>query len=147
MLGEGYGTRVVDLNVGGINTNIFDNQWLGTLLATGAIGFFGWLWFFVRAVRRFGRAAKGDDSERGWLLTCIAAGVAAFGVGMLTYDAFAFIQVTFLLFIFVGLGSALLAEHSTPLAMRARRRPFDLLTRRSVSDAPGTTHPLVPRPR
>ena len=36
--------------------------------------------------------------------------------GMFTYDAFAFIQVTFLLFIFVGLGSALLAERPTPLA-------------------------------
>jgi O-antigen ligase len=147
LLGEGFGTQVVDLNLGGINTNIFDDQWLGTLLATGAIGFFGWLWFFVRAVRKFGKAAKDDDSERGWLLTCIAAGVAAYGVGMLTYDAFAFIQVTFLLFIFVGLGSALLAEDSTPLAMRARRRPFGRLARRSVTGEPSTTLPVVPRPR
>ena len=40
---------------------------------------------------------------------------------MLTYDAFSFIQVTFLLFIFVGLGSALMAERPTPLAVRDRR--------------------------
>jgi len=40
---------------------------------------------------------------------------------MFTYDAFAFIQVTFLLFIFVGLGSALLAERPTPLSTPDRR--------------------------
>ena len=40
---------------------------------------------------------------------------------MFTYDAFAFIQVTFLLFIFAGLGSALLAERPTPLASTGRR--------------------------
>jgi O-antigen ligase len=121
LLGQGYGTRVVDLNIQGPKANILDNQWLGTLLETGIIGFFGWLWFFVRVVRRFGKEAKRDDSDRGWLLVALAAGVAAFGVGMFTYDAFAFIQVTFLLFIFVGLGSALLAERPTPLAVRARR--------------------------
>lgn len=121
LLGQGFGTRVVDLNIRGPKANILDNQWLGTLLETGIIGFFGWLWFFVRVVRRFGKEAKKDDSDRGWLLVALAAGVAAFGVGMFTYDAFAFIQVTFLLFIFVGLGSALLAERPTPLAERARR--------------------------
>jgi hypothetical protein len=34
---------------------------------------------------------------------------------MLTFDAFGFIQVTFLLFIFVGLGSALMADASAPV--------------------------------
>jgi O-antigen ligase len=115
VLGQGFGTRVVDANVQGPKANILDNQWLGTLLETGIVGFFGWLWFFARVVRRFGKEAKKDDSARGWLLVSLAAGVAAFGVGMFTYDAFAFIQVTFLLFIFVGLGSALLAERPTPL--------------------------------
>ena len=65
-------------------------------------------------MRRFGKEAKEDDSERGWLLASIAASVAAFAVGMFTYDAFSFIQVTFLMFILVGLGAALLAERPTP---------------------------------
>jgi O-antigen ligase len=121
VLGQGYGTQVVNDNARGIQANIFDDQWLGTLLATGAVGFFGWLWFFVRVVRRCAAEAKRDDSERGWLLTAIAAGVAALGVGMVTFDAFAFIQVTFLLFILVGLASALLAERPTPLAVRLER--------------------------
>jgi len=117
LLGEGFGTRVIEEG----NGNVLDDQWLGTLLETGVIGFFGWLWFFARVVRRLGAEAKRDDSERGWLLAAIAAGVAAYAIGMLTYDAFSFIQVTFLLFILVGLGSALLAERPMPLAARTRR--------------------------
>jgi O-antigen ligase/polysaccharide polymerase Wzy-like membrane protein len=124
LFGEGYGTRVVDgSNARGPSANILDNQWLGTLLETGIIGLFAWLWFFARVVRRFGKEAKEDDSDRGWLLVSIAAAVAAFAVGMFTYDAFSFIQVTFLMFILVGLGSALLAERPTPLALRTARQP------------------------
>jgi O-antigen ligase len=114
LLGQGYGTQVVDMSAGGVESNILDDQWLGTLIGTGAIGFFGWLWFFTRAIRRFGAEAKRDQSERGWLLAAIAASVAAYAVGMVTFDAFAFIQVTFLMFILVGLGAALVAERPVP---------------------------------
>jgi hypothetical protein len=120
LLGAGFATRVTDPGVR-LRANILDNEWLGTLIEVGALGFFGWLWFFARVVRRLGREAKEDDSERGWLLVSLAASVAAFAVGMLTFDAFAFIQVTFLMFIFVGLGSALLAERPAPRALRAVR--------------------------
>ena len=48
-------------------------------------------------------------------------GVAAYAVGMLTYDAFSFIQVTFLLFILVAMGSSLVAEHTSPFVLRAGR--------------------------
>jgi O-antigen ligase len=119
LVGVGFGTRVVDENSPGPKANILDNQWLGTLLETGAVGIFGWLWLFLRAIRRFGAEAKQDRSGRGWLLASIAAAIAAYGVGMLTFDAFSFIQVTFLLFIFIGLGSAVAAERPTPLAVRA----------------------------
>ena len=74
-------------------------------------------------MRRLGKAAKEDDSERGWLLTSIAASVAAFAVGMFTFDAFSFIQVTFLMFIFVGLGAALLAERPGAPILRALPAP------------------------
>ena len=119
LMGEGLGTIIVNPNAGGIDANIFDDQWLGTLLATGIVGLVGWVWFFARAIRRFGRAAKRDPSERGWLLTAITAGVAAYAVGMLTFDAFSFIQVTFLMFLFVGLGSVTLrtgSEEASPVA-------------------------------
>lgn len=131
LLGEGFGTRIVDSTIVGTpvpkasalnpNVKILDDQWLGLLLETGVVGFFGWLWLFVRLIRRFGAEARRDDSERGWLLASLTAGVAAYAVGMATYDAFAFIQVTFLLFIFVGLGSALMSQRPTPLAVRTAR--------------------------
>ena len=119
LLGRGFGTRVIDPEAGALRASILDNQWLGTLLEVGALGFFGWLWFFARVIRRLGREAKEDDSDRGWLLVALAAGIAAYAVGMLTFDAFSFVQVTFLLFILAGLAAALLAERPTPLAARA----------------------------
>jgi O-antigen ligase len=119
LFGQGYATFIVNPNGRGTQANILDDQWLVTLLSIGIVGFFGWLWFFARVIRRYGKEAKEDDSDRGWLLASLTAGIAAFGVGMLTYDAFAFIQVTFLLFIFVGLGAALMAERATPTAVRS----------------------------
>jgi O-antigen ligase len=117
LAGQGFGTPVVIRPHAAISTNILDNQWLGTLVGTGILGFFGWLWLFVRAIRRFGREAKKDDSDRAWLFAGITASIAAYAVGMLTYDAFAFPQVTFMLFILVGLGAAALGERSVSLAV------------------------------
>ena len=122
LVGEGYGTRVVDGEESSTPTaSILDDQWLSSLLETGALGVAGWLWLFARVIRRFGREAKRDESDRGWLLAAIVAAVASYAVGMLTYDAFSFIQVTFLMFIFVALGSSLVAERPTPLAVRDAR--------------------------
>ena len=123
LAGRGYGTQVVNLNAGGIASNVFDDQWLGTLLETGALGFVGWLWFFVRAVRKLGGEAKRDQSSRGWLLTAITASVAAYAIGMLTYDAFSFIQVTFLMFILVAIGSALSMIEPSDEPLRLQRKP------------------------
>lgn len=111
ILGEGFGTRIVtaDSVVTVPNAPILDDQWLGTLIETGIVGVAALAWLFVRFVRRLGRAAKHDRSPRGWLLAGIAASVAAYAESMFTYDALGFIQVTFLLFIFLGLGSAALA--------------------------------------
>jgi len=118
LLGEGFGTRVTDETVTGVgNAQILDDQWLGTLLETGLAGVLSWIWLYVRFVRRLGRAAKEDDSDRSWLYTAIAASVAAYSVGMFTYDAWSFIQVTFVLFILLGLGSAALG----PVPARAKR--------------------------
>ena len=117
MLGQGFGSRIVDPRPGGF-AQILDNQWLSTLLEVGILGAIAWLWFFWRVVRRFGKEAKRDDSARGWLLAAVAASTAAFAVGMLTYDAFSFIQVTFLLFIMVGIGASLLPEPARVAELR-----------------------------
>jgi O-Antigen ligase len=109
-LGQGYGTRLRGQDSGGQNSFITDDQWLGTAMDTGLIGLLAWLWLFVRSVRCIGREAKRDRGQRGLLLTGLAAGIAAFAVGMIYYDAFSFIQVTFVLFLFLALGCATIAE-------------------------------------
>ena len=113
-LGQGFATRVTseqgaagaaliapeELSAGG--AQILDNQWLGTLLEIGAVGALALLWLFCRAIRRLARMARSDPGPDGWLATGLAASLTAFAVGMLTFDAFAFIQVTFLAFIMLG---------------------------------------------
>ncbi len=108
LVGEGFGTRVTkptDL-VPVKNGPILDDEWLGVLLETGILGAVTLLWMFLRFIRQASREARLDRTPRGWLLTSITASVAGFAAGMFFYDAFSFIQVTFLLFIFLGLGVA-----------------------------------------
>jgi polysaccharide biosynthesis protein PslJ len=109
VLGEGFGTRVTTrFEVVPQNAPITDNQWLSTLLEIGIVGAGAIAWLFLRFVRRLGRAAKDDESPEGWLMAGFAAGVAGYAFGMLTYDAFSFIQVTLIMFIVLGLGAALM---------------------------------------
>lgn len=107
VFGQGYGSRDVEDKAQTIP--ILDNEWLGTMLETGAVGALSLIWIFARFLRRTSAEARRDDTPRGSLLAAFAAAVAAYGVGMLTFDAFSFIQITFVLFILLGLGSALLA--------------------------------------
>jgi polysaccharide biosynthesis protein PslJ len=110
--GQGFGTRIVEGPQA--NSNILDDQWLGTLLETGIVGFAGWSWLFIRLARRLGRAAKEDDSPQGWLLVGLAASISAYAVSMFTYDAFSFIQVTFLLFFMMGFAAILTEKRREP---------------------------------
>jgi hypothetical protein len=107
IFGYGYGTRI--LRTEGGTACILDNQWLGTLLDAGIAGVAGFFWLFVRFVRRLGREAREDQSPAGWLAAGLASSVVAYAVGMLTFDAFSFIQVTILLFILLGLGASLVS--------------------------------------
>ncbi len=106
------------------NAPILDDQWLGVVCETGVAGTFALLWLFVRFIRRLWPAARDDDSPWGWLLMAAIASVTSFAVSMFFYDAFAFIQVTFMLFIVMGLGvSALTApEYVRTTAQAARRQ-------------------------
>jgi hypothetical protein len=108
IVGEGFGTRVTtpDTRVPVPNAPILDDQWLGILVETGVVGTFAVAWLFLRSLRRMGGAAKRDMSARGWLLAATTASTAGYAVGMFFYDSFEFVQVTFLLFIVLGLGAA-----------------------------------------
>jgi O-antigen ligase len=107
------------------NAPILDDQWLGVLLETGLVGFGAMLWLFFRVIRRAGSAAKADYTPRGWLLAGICSSVAAFMVGMITFDAFAFVQVTFLVATLIGLASALLVGSNDAEASDSARASID----------------------
>lgn len=112
-VGQGYGTRVTQGPLQ--NARVLDNQWLATAVEIGLLGVFVWVWLFVSFIRKAGRAARRDLSGRGALLTALASSVAAFAVGMFTYDAFSFIQVVFVLFFLLAIGSSTLAyRHEWP---------------------------------
>jgi hypothetical protein len=106
LFGAGYSTHAVGAS--GFDGQILDDQWLMTLIETGALGAFAWLWLIVRIVRRLRRAAACDRSAHGWLLTSLTASIAAFGAGMLFFDAFSFIQVTVVFFLLVAIACVLL---------------------------------------
>jgi hypothetical protein len=115
VLGQGFGTRVVD--EGRINAFILDDQWLGTLLETGIVGVLAWIWLFRRFLKLVNREARRDQTDRGWLLTALSASVLAYALAMLTYDAWSFIQVTFLLFILLGVGAVVLQQEDLEPAL------------------------------
>lgn len=102
LFGEGYGTRVTGYNEKFTNAPILDDQWLDTLLQTGILGIAAWVWLFARMIRTMGARAKLErDHPEGWLGVALAAATAIFAISMFTYDAFAFIQGTFLIFLMV----------------------------------------------
>jgi polysaccharide biosynthesis protein PslJ len=120
LLGQGFGTRVTsqqgatdaeaiapDQTAAG-GAQILDDQWLGALLEIGAVGVLALLWLFWRPIRRLARLARSDPGPDGWLAVGLAASLTAFAVGMFTFDAFAFIQVTFFAFIMIGFSAVVL---------------------------------------
>jgi hypothetical protein len=142
LLGQGFATRVTSqqgasgsetiapgLTAGG--AQILDNQWLGTLLEIGAIGALALLWLVWRPIRRLARLARSDPGPDGWLAMGLAASLTAFAVGMFTFDAFAFIQVTFLAFIMVGFAAVVTRgqEPEQSIAWWARRAQLRAVTR------------------
>ncbi|HWH96192.1 MAG TPA: O-antigen ligase family protein, partial [Baekduia sp.] len=120
LFGQGAGTRVSDLEDPKMNAPILDDQWLWSLLELGVFGVVALLWFFVAAIRRFGGLARRDPTENSWLLTGLAASTTAYAVGMLTFDAFNFVQVTMMMFLIVALGVAALRSEPSEDAEPAR---------------------------
>ena len=102
--GYGFGTRIT---VGPqANTRLLDNQWLGTLLDTGLVGVIGFGWLLGRYIVRMSSASRRSGVD-GVVLAALASAVFAYAVGMLTYDALSFTQVSLVLFVLLAIGSAL----------------------------------------
>jgi hypothetical protein len=121
LFGIGYGTRI--LNTVGANARTLDDQWLGTVIETGLVGAFAWVWLFVRIVRRIGAEARADPSERGLLLTALVGAVTGFAISLITYDAFSFVQVTILFYLLVAFATILVPVTRTARAPSVAREP------------------------
>jgi len=127
--GDGYGTRITGFNTPDRNAPILDNQWLNNVLDVGFVGLGAWVWLMVSAARRLGRASRAPDQvDDGWLFAALAASVTSFAVGMLTFDAFSFTQVTLIFWVILGLSAALLTisgawpESDAPRPIHGRAR-------------------------
>jgi hypothetical protein len=123
LLGQGFGTNQADPNAkAGSDQQILDDQWLGSLLEIGALGVLSLLWLYGRAIRQLARRARADTSSDSWLAASLATSVICFAVGMLTFDAFAFVQVTFFSFIVLGFAGVVIQRIPDPVRERARGR-------------------------
>jgi polysaccharide biosynthesis protein PslJ len=83
---------------------IFDDQYLNSLVSIGFFGLVGVLWFVWGAVWRLVGTARRLRDASGDLVAACAAACAGFGAGMLTFDAFSFVQCTLLFFVVAALG-------------------------------------------
>lgn len=83
---------------------IFDDQYLAILVGLGLLGFIGAVWFVWGAVVKLVRSARRTVGQTSNRLTAIAIACTGYGAGMVTYDSFAFVQVTFLFFVIAALG-------------------------------------------
>ena len=120
-LGSGFGTTVADPNAPKESEQqILDNQWLGSLLQIGAIGTLALLGLFVLAVRKLVIRTRETQGPESWLSAALATSVIAFAVGMLTFDAFAFVQVTFFAFIILGFAAIVTKMPVTSARQRVR---------------------------
>jgi hypothetical protein len=106
IFGIGYGTRIVRST--NANAMILDDQWLVTLLEMGIVGVYALVWLFVRVIRRLMLEARRQEGDEVWLFAALAAALSGFMVSMLTFDALAFTQVSFMFYILVGLSAVVL---------------------------------------
>ena len=83
---------------------IFDNQYMFSLVTVGLVGLAAVIWFVWGAVVKLTRAARQRLDETGDLIAACAVSSVGFAVGMVTYDAFSFVQVTLLFFVIAALG-------------------------------------------
>lgn len=124
VFGYGYGTRITTGEHP--NARLLDNQWLGTLLETGLVGLIGFAWLLGRYVVRMSSASLRTGAD-GVVLAALASAVFAYGVGMFTFDALAFTQVTLVLFVLLAIGSALVLAADPIIEAFDTRQPAAML--------------------
>ena len=116
--GSGFGSRIV---IGDdANSFILDNQFLGTLMETGALGVLGLAVFLLVPPILLLRFAFGTALERrhATLAFTIVVSISGYIAAIFFYDAFGFFQTFFILCMLLAVGAWLLTE-------APRRAPTD----------------------
>jgi hypothetical protein len=131
--GSGLGSRVT---MGpGANAFILDNQYLSTLLESGALGVLGMLVLLLVPTVRLARFSKMPaeriggvaPDERQDLAAAVAVSISGYVVALFFFDGFSFIQTLLTFFLLLAAGSWALAGERQPLwterrALRVRER-------------------------
>jgi len=112
LYGNGIGTQITTGESGAAQTAVgaegaiifFDNEWLSTLVSLGVLGVFATAWFVFGSLVILGRFARRVRGPRSDLAAACAAAIGSFGVSMLVFDAFAFVQSTVLFFVIAAVG-------------------------------------------
>ena len=96
---------------------IFDDQYLRELVEGGLIGFIALAWIVWGTVAKTARASRHVAGRTGDLLAAVAVACGGYAIGILTFDALSFVQVTLLFFVVAALGlrAAALAREGEPL--------------------------------
>ena len=108
--GSGFGSRIV---IGDeANAFILDNQFLGTLMETGALGVIGLAVFLLVPPIMLLRFAFTQAAERRHAALALALAIAMSGyiAAIFFYDAFGFFQTFFILCMLLAAGAWLLTE-------------------------------------
>gem|GEM_PF-5104332 len=88
---------------------IFDDQYMNSLVSIGALGLIGVIWFVWGSGIALLKAARRRLGADGDLIAACAASIVGFAAGMLTFDAFSFVQCTLIFFVIAALGLRLRA--------------------------------------
>jgi hypothetical protein len=112
LYGSGIGTQVTAGEAGAAETAVgaegaiiyFDNEWLTTLVQLGVLGILGTAWLVFGSLVTVGRFARRVRGPRSDLAAACACAIGAFGMSMLVFDAFAFVQATIIFFMIAAIG-------------------------------------------
>lgn len=85
-----------------------DNQYLKFLVEIGLFGTLGFIYLISKVLKQLWQSARRTTGELRGLLIAIAASSLVFTICCATFDTFGFAQISYLFFVIVGLGMALI---------------------------------------
>lgn len=119
--GTGLGSRIVTGD--SQNAYILDNQVLGTLLESGAVGVFGLAVFLLAPAIMmlvWSMTTARNDPRYAFLAFALTISAAGYTAAMFFFDAFGFLQTFYVYFMLLAIGGWLLTASPPALAARAR---------------------------